>query len=48
MNPARVPQAPSSSPVVERRTFLAMVPGSLLAALRAAEVQQGGYLEARA
>jgi hypothetical protein len=42
MNPARVPQAPCSSPVMERRTFLAMLPGSLLAAPLAAEAQQTG------
>jgi ABC-type uncharacterized transport system substrate-binding protein len=39
MNPARVPQAPNSS-VMKRRTFLALVPGSLLAAPFAAEGQQ--------
>ena len=50
MNPARVPQAPSSFPVMERRTFLAMASGSLLAAPLAAEAQQArkvwriGYL----
>jgi putative ABC transport system substrate-binding protein len=40
MNPARVPQAPYSSPVMERRTFLALIPASLLAAPLAAEAQQ--------
>jgi ABC-type uncharacterized transport system substrate-binding protein len=40
MNPARVPQAPSSFPVMERRAFLAMIPGSLLAAPFAAGAQQ--------
>jgi hypothetical protein len=45
MNPACVPQAPSSFPVVERRTFLAMVPGSLLAALARRIDAQYGALE---
>jgi putative tryptophan/tyrosine transport system substrate-binding protein len=39
MSAACVPQAPSSSPVMDRRTFLAMLPGSLLAAPLAAEAQ---------
>jgi ABC transporter substrate binding protein len=55
MNPARVAQAPSSfapdwptafgvGPVMERRTFLAIIPGSLLAAPLAAEAQPAGKL----
>ena len=39
MNPARVPQAPHSSSVMERRTFLALIPASLLAAPLAAAAQ---------
>ena len=42
MSPARVPQAPNFSPVMKRRTFLALLPGSLLAAPLAAEAQQAG------
>ena len=40
MSPARVPQAPNSSLVMKRRTFLALLPGSLRAAPLAAEAQQ--------
>jgi putative ABC transport system substrate-binding protein len=39
MSAARVPQAPHSSSVMERRTFLALIPASLLAAPLAAAAQ---------
>jgi putative tryptophan/tyrosine transport system substrate-binding protein len=42
MNPARVPQAPYSSPLMERRTFIGVIAGSLLAGVFAAEAQQVG------
>jgi ABC-type uncharacterized transport system substrate-binding protein len=42
MSAARVPQVPNSSPVMKRRTFLALIPGSLLAAPLAAGAQQAG------
>jgi hypothetical protein len=39
MNPARIPQAPYSSPVMERHTFIGVITGSLLAGPFAAEAQ---------
>jgi hypothetical protein len=42
MSAARVPRASSSSPVMKRRTFFALVPGSLLAAPIAVEAQPAG------
>jgi hypothetical protein len=43
MNPARVPQAPSSSPVMERRRFIRVIGGRLLAAPLAAEAEQASF-----
>lgn len=42
MSRARIPQAPNSPPVMKRRTFLALLPGSLLAAPLAARDQPAG------
>ncbi len=42
MSAARVPQVPNSSPMMNRRTFLALVPGCLLAAPLVAWGQQTG------
>ena len=39
MSAARIPQAPNSSSVVERRTFIGVIAGSLLAAPLAAQAQ---------